>query len=58
MSIPNSATALALVESATKCLATCASSFAAFKNQVRAESAMVMVSCVVKVLDATINKVV
>ena len=57
-SIPNSCTAIALVESATKCLAMCAWSFAVFKNHVRAERALVIVSWVVNVLDATMNRVV
>ncbi|CSC31265.1 Uncharacterised protein [Vibrio cholerae] len=58
VSIPNSATALPLVDSAAKCLATCASSPAAFKNQSRAVWALVMVSWVVKVLEATKKRVV
>ena len=58
VSIPNSATALPLVESAAKCFATALLSFADANNQSRAEFALVMVSCVVKVLDATKKSVV
>src|SRR5690606_41311652 len=57
VSIPNSATASALVERATKCLATAASSFASSKNHFLAEWALVIVSWVVKVLEAIKNKV-
>ena len=46
------------MDSATKCLATWTSSFAVAKNHVRAEIALVMVSWVVKVLDAMMNSVV
>ena len=56
--MPNSATAFALVESAAKCFATWAGSFAAARNQSRADKAFVMVSWVVNVLDATKIKVV
>ncbi len=57
VSMPNSATFPALVDSATKCLATAASSPSASSSQVRAEVALVTVSMVVKVLEATMNSV-
>ncbi len=57
-SIPNSATFSAFVDRATKCLATAFSSPSRpFSSQERAEVALVMVSIVVKVLDATMNSV-
>ncbi len=55
--MPNLVTSLVLVDRATKCLATCASSPAVSRNQRRAVLALVMVSCVVKVLDAIRNSV-
>ena len=51
------ATASALVETATKCLATAASRRALAAARPRAEPALVMVSWVVKVLEATMNSV-
>src|SRR5690349_18502132 len=56
--IPNSLTACRLVEMATKCLATSASELANLRNHSLAEPALVMVSWVVKVLEAMKNKVV
>ena len=58
VSMPNFATSLALVESATKCFATAASSGADCRSQSLAVCALVRVSCVVKVLEATMNSVV
>ena len=59
VSIPNSATASALVETATKCRATAVSSPPRpSSSQVRATVALVIVSIVVKVLEATTNRVV
>ena len=55
--MPNSVTASVLVDSATKCLAT-ASLPSASISHVRALVALVSVSCVVKVFDATMNSVV
>ncbi len=55
--MPKPATALALVETATKCFATARSSPSRSTSQARAEAALVMVSCVVKVLEATTNSV-
>mmetsp|Transcript_46292 Transcript_46292/g.128690 ORF Transcript_46292/g.128690 Transcript_46292/m.128690 type:complete len:245 (+) Transcript_46292:1305-2039(+) len=52
VSMPNSATALPLVESAAKWLATAASSLRFSSSHFLAESALVIVSCVVNVLDA------
>jgi hypothetical protein len=57
-SIPNARTSFSFVESATKCFATAASSFAAAKNQSRAVCAFVSVSCVVNVFEAMTNSVV
>ena len=58
VSMPNSATFSALVETATKCLATALSSPPSpSSSQRRASVALVSVSCVVKVLDATMNSV-
>src|SRR3569623_1594603 len=57
-SMPKAATACALVESATKCVASAASSLARAKNHVRALWALVRVSWVVKVLEAITNSVV
>ena len=44
VSIPNADTALLFVERATKCLATCLTSFALSRNQDLADSAFVIVS--------------
>ncbi len=55
-SIPNSATLVALVDTATKCAAT-ASSPRAATSQRRAAVALVSVSMVVNVFDATTNSV-
>ena len=56
--MPNSATFSALVETATKCLATAASSPPSpASSHSRAEVALVIVSIVVKVLEATMNSV-
>ncbi len=57
VSMPNSATASALVETATKCLATAASSPSASSSHARAERALVIVSSVVKVLEETMKSV-
>ena len=58
VSMPKSATFSALVDSATKCLATASSSAASSaSSQFRAEVALVIVSMVVNVLDATMNSV-
>lgn len=58
VSMPNFFTSDSFVLSATKCFATCFASLARSRNQRRAEWALVMVSCVVKVFDATMNNVV
>ena len=56
--MPKSATAFALVDTATKCLATAAASPPSRASaQSRALSALVIVSSVVKVLDETMNSV-
>src|SRR5512136_477499 len=52
-SIPNFATAAVLVDIAAKCFAIAASSLAVSRNHARAVWALVIVSWVVKVLDAT-----
>ena len=58
VSMPNSATFAALVETATKCRATdAASPPKAASDQSRALCALVIVSSVVKVFDATMNSV-
>ena len=57
VSMPNSATAVLLVDTATKCLAM-SCSLASRRNHWRAVLALVMVSCVVKVLEAMMNNVV
>ena len=57
-SMPNFLTSVSLVERAIKCLAMCFSSRASSRNHFRAEWALVKVSWVVKVLEATKNKVV
>ena len=56
MSIPNFSTSLALVETATKCLATACSLPSARTHHSRAERALVSVSSVVKVLEETIKR--
>ena len=58
VSMPNAATASALVDSAAKWRATALSSGAACSSHSRAEAALVIVSSVVKVLEATRNSVV
>ena len=58
VSMPKSATAVALVESAAKCLATAEESPSCSSSHFLAECALVIVSCVVKVLDATRKSVV
>ena len=58
LSMPNLVTSASLVDRATKCLAMCDSSGAVLRNQFLAVMALVVVSCVVKVLDATRNRVV
>ena len=55
--MPNSRTSSALVETATKCLATAASSPSSPTTQSRAEVALVMVSRVEKVLEEMMNSV-
>ena len=56
--MPNADTFSALVETATKCLATAERSPPSpLSSQSRAVSALVMVSSVVKVLEETMNKV-
>ena len=58
VSMPNFATSLALVETATKCLAMAGSSpFMPASSQPRADCALVIVSSVVKVLEETMNSV-
>src|SRR2546423_15455706 len=57
VSVPNLATSLALVETATKCLATALSSPSALTSQRRAVWALVSVSSVVKLFDETITSV-
>ncbi len=55
--MPNLATSAALVETATKCLATAAGSFSVARAQSRAVCALVIVSSVVKVFEETMNSV-
>ncbi len=55
--MPNADTAAAFVDTATKCLATAASSPSASSAQARADPALVIVSRVVKVLDEMMNSV-
>ena len=55
--MPNFATSSALVETATKCLATASSSSSAASSQSRAECALVIVSSVVNVFEETMNSV-
>ena len=57
VSMPNSATFSALVDTATKCLATAASSFSEASSQSRAVRAFVSVSSVVNVFEQTTNSV-
>ena len=57
VSIPKPETSSALVESATKCLATAASSDSAVSDHSRADLALVIVSSVVKVFEATTKSV-
>jgi hypothetical protein len=57
VSMPNFDTSSALVETATKCFATAASSPRTAIAQSRAERAFVIVSRVVKVLEAMMNSV-
>ena len=56
--MPNLLTASPFVESAAKWLATAASAFSSFSNHFFAESALVIVSCVVNVFDAIKKSVV
>ena len=55
--MPNSVTASALVETATKCLAIAALSPSAASAQSRADFALVIVSSVMNVFDETMNSV-
>ena len=55
--MPNSATSSALVDTATKCLATARSSPSAPSSHARAVRALVIVSSVVNVFDETMNSV-
>src|ERR1700712_5655762 len=57
-SMPNLVTSDSLVERATKCLATCDSSLAVSRNHFLADVALVVVSAVVKVLEAIRKRVV
>ena len=57
LSMPNFATSSALVETATKCLATASSWCSAFSAHVRAVWALVIVSRVVKVFEEMIKSV-
>ena len=57
VSMPNSVTSLALVETATKCFATALSSPRALSVQSRAVCALVIVSSVVNVFDEMMNRV-
>ena len=57
VSIPKSATRSALVDTATKCLATAASSPTSCRSQSRAVRALVSVSRVPKVFEQTMNRV-
>src|SRR5919197_5246883 len=58
VSMPKLLTSLALVDRATRCLATWASCLACVRNQSLAVWALVSVSWVVKVLEATMKSVV
>ena len=53
--MPNFVTAGSFVDSATKCFATCLTSPAVLRNHSLAVVALVIVSCVVKVFEATMN---
>jgi hypothetical protein len=55
--MPNLATSAALVDTATKCLATAAGIFQLARLQSRAVCALVIVSSVVKVFDEMMNSV-
>ncbi len=55
--MPNFSTSAALVETATKCLATAAGSFNFASDQSLADLALVIVSKVVKVFDEMMNSV-
>ena len=55
--MPNFETSSALVETATKCLATASADPSFSISQARAETALVSVSSVVKVFEATMNSV-
>jgi hypothetical protein len=57
VSMPNFATSSAFVETATKCLATAASSFSAARHHARAARALVSVSSVVKVFEQMTKRV-
>ena len=57
VSMPNFATSAAFVDTATKCLATAASSRSADRLHSRAVRALVIVSIVVNVFEETINSV-
>ena len=57
VSMPNFDTSSAFVDTATKCLATAASSFRVASNHSRAVVALVSVSSVVNVFDETMNSV-
>ena len=57
VSMPNFSTSSAFVETATKCFATAASSLRAASDHSRAVRALVIVSSVVNVFDATMNSV-
>ena len=56
-SMPKARTFCVLVDSATKCFATCAASPHCFTNHALAVSAFMIVSCVVNVLLAMMNSV-
>src|ERR1700757_5272944 len=53
--IPKAVTSFALVDTATKCLATSPLPFDFSRNHFFADSALVIVSCVVNVLEAMMN---
>ena len=57
VSMPNFETSAALVETATKCLATAAGSLSFRSDQARAVCALVIVSMVVKVFELTTKSV-
>lgn len=58
LSMPNFVTSFSFVESATKCLAMCEGDFAVWRNHSLAVFALVVVSAVVKVLEAMRKSVV